>query len=589
MMDDTVRIGADTSELRKELSKIPGMTEASIGKAATAASKEWGKVEAAATKAAKGSSAAMFDLGKSLNQLTPALGVASAGLAGIGASAAALYEVTSAIVDATRRMDELVASTQGLQSLGPPIDQDSIAAAARMNENLDALSVVTDKVAALYAEKYAPALEVVSGKALEMALATADLVQSMSDASTKAAALVAAYTPLDEALTAVLGTTTRYTEAAAELRAELNEQQEAAARLLTIEEQRAMLGEHGADVFARWAKEADEANRKAVAGANARKAAEERAALAAEDAAERAAEAQKRATADADKARQAEWDRIAEGEALKMQLIGEMATATTETQKSELEIRKEAHRAAIDAMVADWQRIGDATSAYTSALSSLGGSFETLAEAQAEKHASRLDEIRTEAAALKAGLDERTEAEQAAAMSRLAFLAEEREEVQKQHAASVKASKIAGIAQATIDAAAAAIALIPSFAYLGPGAPVAAAGVAGAALAAQLAAMNKFHTGTLDARGGGTDPSEFAALLRRGEGVANNAAMASPDFRQRLAEANAGKPSSSGPVEAAVYLNDRMLTTLDKRTARVTGRDRQRSGKRLGMRTHYDR
>ena len=160
--------------------------------------------------------------------------------------------------------------------------------------------------------------------------------------------------------------------------------------------------------------------------------------------------------------------------------------------------------------------------------------------------------------------------ERAAAVEKLKDLTKEANERRRQIAAAFKAQQAAQVALALIDGARAALSLIPAFAFLGPGAPVAAAAVAGVATAAQIATIlaqkPKFHTGL--------DPSEMPAILTRGEGVANQRAMATPGFREQLRAANAGTsaPASMGPV--VIALNDRILSQLDARTSQLTGRAR---------------
>jgi hypothetical protein len=160
--------------------------------------------------------------------------------------------------------------------------------------------------------------------------------------------------------------------------------------------------------------------------------------------------------------------------------------------------------------------------------------------------------------------------ERAAAVEKLKDLTKEANERRRQIAAAFKAQQAAQVALALIDGARAAISLIPAFAFLGPGAPVAAAAVAGVATAAQVAAIlaqkPKFHTGL--------DPSEMPAILTRGEGVANQRAMATPGFREQLRAANAGTApaASMGPV--VIALNDRVLAQLDARASKLTGRAR---------------
>ena len=195
----------------------------------------------------------------------------------------------------------------------------------------------------------------------------------------------------------------------------------------------------------------------------------------------------------------------------------------------------------------------------------------------------RLDAIMEERMALIEAIKTQSGADRAASVQRLKATRDEANETRQAVARGFRVAQAAAVAAAIVDAARSAVALIPAFSFLGPGAPFAAAGVAGGALAIQLATIKgqqpKFHSGL--------DPSETPAIITRGEGVANARAMSQPGFGEALRAANAGIPSpAQGPIVLA--LNDRVLSTLDARTRRISGRDVPgRSVVRLGVRTHY--
>lgn len=194
----------------------------------------------------------------------------------------------------------------------------------------------------------------------------------------------------------------------------------------------------------------------------------------------------------------------------------------------------------------------------------------------------RLDAIMEERMALIEAIKTQTGAERAASVQRLKATRDEANETRQAVAKGFRVAQAAAVAAAIVDAARSAVALIPAFSFLGPGAPFAAAGVAGSALAIQLATIKgqqpKFHSGL--------DPSETPAIITRGEGVANARAMSQPGFAETLRAANAGLPAqSSGPV--VIALNDRILAQLDARTQRVRGRVASGNVVRLGTATHY--
>ena len=129
-------------------------------------------------------------------------------------------------------------------------------------------------------------------------------------------------------------------------------------------------------------------------------------------------------------------------------------------------------------------------------------------------------------------------------------------------------NKEAQIAGAIVDAARAAVSLIPSFAFLGPGAPVAAAGVAGAGLAVQIATIQQqsppaFPTGGVQATGGARH-GHHLAYVEPGEGVANRRAMADSAFVRHFERANRGerrRDPESREVRVRVML-DRSIRRL---------------------------
>lgn len=177
------------------------------------------------------------------------------------------------------------------------------------------------------------------------------------------------------------------------------------------------------------------------------------------------------------------------------------------------------------------------------------------------------DRYRTEVQEARAAVAATTGAEQRAAEMELALLEARRTARLDALADEERAQKVAARdafrrsqslqrAAAVIEGARAAVSLIPAFAILGPGAPAAAAAVAGAGLAVQLQVINtqeppKFafggHTsGPLHAGG------DVAALLERGESVVSSRGMAQPGAREIVDALNAGL---SMPRIQEVYLD----------------------------------
>lgn len=136
--------------------------------------------------------------------------------------------------------------------------------------------------------------------------------------------------------------------------------------------------------------------------------------------------------------------------------------------------------------------------------------------------------------------------------------------IEEKQRAEKKAAKQAfevgqGLARASaiIDAAAAAVALIPAFAILGPGAPVAAAAVAGAGLRVQLEVIKntpppKFAFGGVVGGGPLHAGGDVPALLERGEGVVSNRGMSTPGAADIVAALNSGL---SMPRVQEVYID----------------------------------
>jgi hypothetical protein len=124
-------------------------------------------------------------------------------------------------------------------------------------------------------------------------------------------------------------------------------------------------------------------------------------------------------------------------------------------------------------------------------------------------------------------------------------------------AQAFEANKKLRIAQATIDAIAAGVSLIPAFSFLGPAAPAAAAAVAGSALGLAVSQINatqppEFPTGRIPTSADhalvGVQPEE-AILSRRG--------VATRGGPEAVRQDNAGIPQ--GPQVVNVNLGRRTL------------------------------
>lgn len=145
-------------------------------------------------------------------------------------------------------------------------------------------------------------------------------------------------------------------------------------------------------------------------------------------------------------------------------------------------------------------------------------------------------------------------------------------------------NRAAQISAAIIDAARAAVAMIPAFAFAGPLAPVLAAGTAAAALGVQLAAINAQGPPVVNYPTGGVVgpvmPDHRLVGAQDGEGIASLRAMEDPSFRAHLDAANKGRrsgPRGGGDLELRV--------SYDRSARRLMVTPRRRSvGKRMSNR-----
>jgi hypothetical protein len=190
-----------------------------------------------------------------------------------------------------------------------------------------------------------------------------------------------------------------------------------------------------------------------------------------------------------------------------------------------------------------------------------------------------------EAAAQLDAIENTQTAQEAAAEDRIAVL--EREALK-----AFKINKAASIAAATIKAAEAAVALLPAFAFLNFGAPLTAAGVAAAALAAQIAAIEaqpppEFASGGLVADRVSGDHAPILASPT--EGIVSARGMSTLG-RDGLNQINAG---GSIGTEVIVSLDRQIIAqaVADVLTGdrRVRAEVRAISGARTGQALPYGR
>ena len=182
-------------------------------------------------------------------------------------------------------------------------------------------------------------------------------------------------------------------------------------------------------------------------------------------------------------------------------------------------------------------------------------------------------------AALEAG--DLTEAEHAAELKRIdQQLASRRKAAKALEREQLKAARQAHsfqqgvqIAQAAMDSARAAISLIPFFSFLGFGAPLAAAGVAGAALAAQTAVIKAQPKpsfpdgGSVGARASGHE-DHVDITARRDEGIVSPMGMAALGGAAGLARVNQGVAPTGGGGVNLLQIDGRIIGALVSQAVR---------------------
>lgn len=138
--------------------------------------------------------------------------------------------------------------------------------------------------------------------------------------------------------------------------------------------------------------------------------------------------------------------------------------------------------------------------------------------------------------------------------------------------------------QAVMDAARAAVSMIPAFAWAGPGAPFLAADAAALALATQLAIINSqspptFPTGGFVGSSGPMrgSPDHHVVGVQEGEGIASRRAMADPAVREAVSDGNRGVRDRARSTDTVVRVG------LDPRLGRLRVTT-QRIGKRASRR-----
>jgi hypothetical protein len=117
--------------------------------------------------------------------------------------------------------------------------------------------------------------------------------------------------------------------------------------------------------------------------------------------------------------------------------------------------------------------------------------------------------------------------------------------------------------QATVESIRAGVSLIPAFAFMGPGAPIAAAAVAGTALAAALASINaqkppELPMGRVPEGGSGDHPN--LARVRDDEGVLTGRGVATAGGPRAVEALNRGQ-SPGGAAPMSLHIDGRLVAT----------------------------
>lgn len=147
-------------------------------------------------------------------------------------------------------------------------------------------------------------------------------------------------------------------------------------------------------------------------------------------------------------------------------------------------------------------------------------------------------------------------------------LRDQLKETQKGIKRAFAARQAAAVAGILIDGAQSILALTPFFAFLGPGAPAAAAGVVIPVGLAQTALVLSQSAPTVHDGTANTD--EVLATLRRQEAVLNQRA-AEDIGRDRISAANRGEGFGGGPRVNQIVFQRRVLDTMMSQTIRAGG------------------
>lgn len=245
----------------------------------------------------------------------------------------------------------------------------------------------------------------------------------------------------------------------------------------------------------------------------------------------------------------------------------------------------DANKAQTDATISNQQHVSDDAKAkqkeiVTAALdaaASMISALSDIADAESAVHQTRLEQAQkildAEKSAYKSKKDLREADERGAFDSARARVKHEKTALLEMFIAK----KAASISEIAINAS---VAVMQALAQLGPIAGGIAVGgiLATAAVQAGIVAAQKppkLHLGK-------AAPDEYDAVLKRGEGVATASAMADPVFRQQLEDHNANRPQGGQSGGTNVYLNDRLISAIDARQARL-----RVPATRQGMMSHY--
>lgn len=212
---------------------------------------------------------------------------------------------------------------------------------------------------------------------------------------------------------------------------------------------------------------------------------------------------------------------------------------------------EDAQAAAADSGLSNMDKLKGALGQVWAAYDAVTGAVQDLFAASDAQHQGKLDALRAERKELVESMKTMSKTEREKAQIDLDGINTRAKNEKKALEKSFKAQQKLAMAMAVVDAARAAVTLIPSFAFLGPGAPFAAAATAAAGLLTQMAVIKaekpKFHTGG--------SPDEIAATLTRGEAVVNPRGVAALGGSKAIEQINRGTPPS-GPrgAEAPVVI-----------------------------------